>query len=128
MTVKADSSPSVGDSQTVGTDQSAERAETVIADGLERVGLHIHWRIGVAALVAIGEMARQAYQPGVRGLVVQPDALFGLIHLIHLLVEIAVAESAVVMMIQGSEGEAELIRQLGIIRNLGAQVVIASVT
>ena len=72
-------------------------------------------------------MAGKAYQPIIRWLIIQSYTLLGLVHLIYLLVQIAITEGAIVMMIECTKGKTELIRYLGVIRYLRAQIVIFTI-
>ena len=73
-------------------------------------------------------MAGKANQPIIRRLIIQSYTLLGLVHLIYLLVQIAVAKGAIIVMIECTKGKAELVRYLGVIRYLRAKIVISAIT
>ena len=73
-------------------------------------------------------MAGKTNQPVFGRLIIKADTFLCLVHLIYLLVQIAVAESAIVMMVERTKGKAELIRHLYIIRYLRTHIVISTIT
>ena len=127
LAVEAEPFARVRHAQSVGAHQSAERAAAVVADVLQRVRLHVDRRIGVAPLVAVFEVACQPHHPFLRRPPAQSDALLRLVHPVNLLFQEAVVERSVVVVVESPERESQLVRQLGVVRHLRADVVIASV-